>query len=336
MPSTVADIFDAAGEQPTGVVAWGEPPPAPRASTAAATGIYVVALTDRLDGLEGRRTDAPISAAAVDELRAVRRNELMLDGQLQPSRAALTERLAALWFPDEVVLYIGLAGPRKTRPRAGELAKRVTEYYGTPLGASGPHAGGWPLKTLSCLDELYVHYAYCGNVGRAEDACIARFAEHVSAATRSRLRDPVRLMPFANLEFPQGNAKDHGVRGARAPKARRDARPRPTPAGSAVPGAARAPRRSLPDQRTQNVTANDISAGQVRIPIGATKRVLPPSRQDITVVLRGRELVCRWDPRYGTKERSGVVRVGKATATEMLAVGDVLAVTVRDGVVHLD
>lgn len=84
----------------------------------------------------------------------------------------------------------------------------------------------------------------------------------------------------------------------------------------------------MPHHRSQNVTANDIEVGQVRIPIGATKTILPPARQDIVVVLRGRKLTCRWDPRYGEKERSGVIRVGKAAAADPLSAGDVLAVTV--------
>lgn len=84
------------------------------------------------------------------------------------------------------------------------------------------------------------------------------------------------------------------------------------------------------------MTAKDIEAGQVRIPIGATKAILPPALQDISVVLRGRELSCRWDPRYGKRGRSGIIRVGKAAAADQLSPGDVLAVTVAaDGSVDL-
>jgi hypothetical protein len=84
------------------------------------------------------------------------------------------------------------------------------------------------------------------------------------------------------------------------------------------------------------VTASDIAVGRVRIPIGPTKRILPPTRQDVTVVLRGRELSCRWDPRYGDKERSGVIRVGKGAAAELPSEGEVLAVSVTDGDIRLD
>jgi len=87
---------------------------------------------------------------------------------------------------------------------------------------------------------------------------------------------------------------------------------------------------------TTNVTAQDIEAGQVRIPIGPTKRLLPLDRGDIEVVLRGRRLTCRWDPRFGAdRERFGLIRVGRATATELLTAGDVLQVAVEGSTVHL-
>ena len=332
MPSSVADIFAAAAVAPVGVVRWGDPPSPPSAPSAPSTGIYVVALTDSLEGLDAARRDAPVSDSAVTELLAVR-PKLTVDG-VRPAREQLIERLASFWFPDEVVVYVGLAGPRKTRPRDGEVSKRVSEYYETPLGANGPHAGGWPLKTLSCLDELFVHYAYCENVKDAEDDCIGRFADAVSGSTRELLHDAARVMPFANLEFPKGNAKAHGIRGARAPKRKPVATvaPKPPP-----PRALSAPRTSMttPHSRSQNVTAGDIKAGQVRIP-GLTKPVLPRERCDVMVRMGDREIMCRWDPRFGPPERSGVIRVGKAVAIEVLRPGDVLSVEVtQDGTVVL-
>ena len=347
MPSTVVDIFAAAGASPAGVVRWGTPPAPPVDRTAPATGIYVVALTDELDSRAGALAAPPISEAAIEELLAAR-PELTLD-EARPTREQLLQRLAGFWFPDEVVVYIGLAGARKSRPVQGEVAKRVGEYYATPLGANGPHAGGWPLKTLACLHEVYVHYAYCDRVNQAETDCIGRFADHVSAKTRARLRDPVRVMPFANLEFPKGTPKNHGIRGARPPKIKRGAKSPITAAARAAPLAPPArPPAALrpapagvaaavtPGHRSQNVTAKDIEVGQVRIPIGLTKTILPPVRQDVVVVLRGRKMTCRWNPCYGEKERSGVIRVGKAAAAELLSPGDVLAVSVAaDGSVGL-
>jgi len=77
------------------------------------------------------------------------------------------------------------------------------------------------------------------------------------------------------------------------------------------------------------MTAKDIDAGQIRIPRGPTKTILPRDRQNVSVLLRGHELTCRWDPRYGPPERSGVIRLGKAPAQELLKPGDVLGVHAR-------
>jgi hypothetical protein len=148
-------------------------------------------------------------------------------------------------------------------------------------------AGGWPLKTLDCRNDLYVHYAYCDRVSVAENKCIECFATHASAKALTGLRHAVRVMPFANLEFPKGNPKNHGIRGARAPRVKRGASPAATAAPRTVapalpatlPGAPRAtPTRTAGVTRVhrlQNVTARDIARGQVCIPLGATKTILP-------------------------------------------------------------
>jgi hypothetical protein len=114
----------------------------------------------------------------------------------------LQRRLSAFWFPDEVILYVGLADASDRR--AGrELPERIRDYARTKLGAKSPHSGGWPLLTLNCLSDLHVHYAYCSSVVQAEEDCLRRFAEHVSPASRALLHDRVRVMPFANLEYSQ-------------------------------------------------------------------------------------------------------------------------------------
>lgn len=139
-----------------------------------------------------------------------------MDGA-RPTARQLATRLGEFWFPDETILYIGLADARNRLPADGHLAYRVHEYVKTRIGAKSPHAGGWPLKTLACLGEVYVHYAYCGDVELAEQRCLQRFADHVSPSTLAFLRDSVRVMPFANLEFPKCNRKAHGIERARGP-----------------------------------------------------------------------------------------------------------------------
>lgn len=214
MPSTVGQIFEAADLEPSGVVPWGVTPPLPSDSTIPRTGIYVVSLSESLDSERPVYSRAPISKEATSTLLAVR-PELTVDDR-RPTPTELVDRLKSFWIPDEVVLYIGLAGKRKSSPRKGEVAKRVGEYYATRLGARSPHAGGWPIKLLACLPDVFVHFAYCDNEVAAEFSCLRRFREKVSERSLSTLRDRDRAMPFANLEFPRGQAKAHGIKGAKA------------------------------------------------------------------------------------------------------------------------
>ena len=87
-----------------------------------------------------------------------------------------------------------------------------------------------------------------------------------------------------------------------------------------------------------DVTQGDIDVGQVRIlKTGAAKALFPSGRQDIDIVLRGRSLTSRWDPRVSAdRERSGIIRVGVAAARELLHENDVLGIAVVDETYHLD
>lgn len=173
-------------------------------------GVYAVCLSKRTDAAAGAITDCPLSSAAVAELLAVR-PELRVDGR-RPSHAELSARLASLWLADESIVYLGLAGT--------SLRQRISQYYKTPLGARRPHAGGWPLKTLSVLPELWVHYATCPDPTSAEQAMLSAFIADVSASSRAAVHDPALAIPFANLEAAKGQRQQHGITGARESAAR--------------------------------------------------------------------------------------------------------------------
>jgi hypothetical protein len=102
MPSTVRDVLVAAGLEPQGSVAWGTRIPE------TGPGVYVVALTDEADAFGGLLAGAPISEGRADELLTAR-PELCIDG-IRPDGRGLMNRLRSFWLPDEIVLYIGLAG----------------------------------------------------------------------------------------------------------------------------------------------------------------------------------------------------------------------------------
>ena len=313
MPSTIRVVFAGAGLEPQGRVRWNQRVPCRD------TGVYAVALTDNVESLVESLPAAPLRRAAFTELLGVR-EQLRLDGE-RPSAAVLQRRLAAFWFPDEVVLYIGLS----SRP----LATRVREYYRTPLGAAKQHAGGWWLKTLRILNDLWVHYAPTPDYADAEDAMLRTFARGVSSSSREALHDSVRVMPFANLKDADDLIKDHGIERAAGPMPTASAsasRDRKSPSRSGDPAAATRPSapappastKVSPHYRTLPVTASDRGAGRVRIGRGATKRLFPSQSGKVDVELRGHRKTCSWNPRFGPPERSGVLGLGKVLLAELV------------------
>jgi hypothetical protein len=323
----VSSLLASVDLEPRGVVRWNTP------VLETGTGVYVVSLTEVADEVAGVKAAVPLSDTALSELIAVCPS-ITLDGEPRPAREQVASRIGSYWLADECVLYIGLAGQ--------PLRSRVRQYYRTPLGAAKPHKGGWWLKTLSVLSDLYVHYAVAPNFKEAEDDMLRTFAATVSEASRARWPAGDPLMPFANLRDGDWRRRQHGIRSATsaapiqpAAGSKRTAPPfEPATVSTGAP--ARFKSRSATTaahHQSQEVTANDIQVGQVRIPRGITKTILPPDRCDVVVALRRHELRARWDPRYGPPERSGVIRLGKAVAAELLSPGDVLAVTVGDGAV---
>lgn len=216
MPTSIIELFRSAGLEPTvQPVRWGQPVPDRRC------GVYVVSLsvsvTDKHDCL---LRIAPIDVGKVQAwIDYVPRLRLDL---LPPTPQKLAERLSRFWLLDEPILYIGKAGPNKSR----HLEKRVGEYYSTRLGDSWPHAGGHWMQTLSpsVLQNLRVYWTATSDPVRAEEALMTAFIHNVSKQTRESLHDPNFPFPFANLEHRTGRRrfiKKHGLsyqRNKRIPK----------------------------------------------------------------------------------------------------------------------
>jgi hypothetical protein len=195
MPSTVEALLRSVGLEWAGAVRWGDRP------QLRTPGVYLVACTPDPTDLPAPTPAAPLSSRALDELL----DRCLVTVDLQPaSQTMLADRLAACWLPDEPILYIGMA--------SRSVARRVGDYYRTRLGASRPHAGGWFVKTLATLDELWVHAASANDPRRSEQDLIGAFCAGVAPATRNTLHDPERPLPFANRFQPPGSRKRHGIR----------------------------------------------------------------------------------------------------------------------------
>lgn len=324
MPSTVADMFAAVGLAPGVAVRWGTPVPEP------GPGNYVVALTEDPDSMQGVLVRAPLESNRLAYLLDIR-PELRLDGR-RPTVGELAGRLEGFWLPDEVVVYAGLAGT--------SVRQRVGQYYKTPLGARRPHAGGWWLKTLGVLNEMWVHYATTPDDAEAEAAMLRHFAARVSSSSRDRLYDSGNRAPFANLRTGRGDNKRHGISGATGDlgdgpgmASTGEAHPWKPDGGLPRPSQTSPSRFAPVDRRlgaaeSQNVTAKDLEAGRLRFPRPANL-LFPPGRAYVDVVLRGHEFqAVRWDARAGPgKERSGLLAFGKGKLNALVTVGETLTVT---------
>jgi hypothetical protein len=198
MPTTISDAFMAANLPHGGVVRWGQEPPT------AASGVYVVSLTRSVGTCDQKLEEPPLASAKFESWLQVC-PRLTLDGE-PPTVTQLMDRVRRFWLRDEVILYIGLAA---------SLSKRLGNYYRTSIGARGPHSGGYFLKLLSNLDELWVHYALSLEPISSEQELLRRFFDNVSDDAKQALFDPDRPLPFANLEWPPGMRKSHGLGGAR-------------------------------------------------------------------------------------------------------------------------
>ena len=196
--TSVTSIFSAAGLEPRQAVPWGAPIEVRR------PGVYVIATTSDAEAHLGL-ADGPIADESVGGLLRVR-PEALVDG-VTASVATLTGRLRAMWVHGEPVVYIGLAGT--------SVAKRVGQFYRTPIGARAPHAGGWPIKMLD-VRRLWVHTAPCPDPDATERAMVGAFSQGLSAETVNRLIDPACPIPFANLMVPGGRRKRHGLTGVKA------------------------------------------------------------------------------------------------------------------------
>ncbi|MEX0755626.1 MAG: hypothetical protein WD556_11010 [Actinomycetota bacterium] len=317
MPSTVESLLAAARLEWAGVVPWSETIPTSDA------GIYIVSRGRDQDAVVPPLNPAPISDDALAGW-IERRPELRLDRE-RPTVAQLRYRLNEIWLPDEGVLYIGMAS---------SLASRVEAYYITPLGARRPHAGGHFLKTLDDVSKFYVHFARSVDPAASEGLLLGAFCRSVSRNTLDSLLDPDHPFPFANLEWPQGTRKRHGITGGREPK-RVGSRVSSRPSKRVKPPTEPIGNGSF---RTQRVTEKDLEAGRIRIP-RATKEVLPGEDGELEIHLRGTTVRVRYRSRRGPdRERSGVLVFGSESEAlrRLVVVDEVLEVSVSVGSVHLD
>ncbi len=130
---------------------------------------------------------------------------LTIDGA-KPTGRELAARLHRFWLPGQPVLYIGMS--------AVSIGARLDAFARTPLGDRKPHAGGYWLKALSGLEQLRVWWSETDAVEEYQDALLDAFSAGVPTAEVGDLPEKSVVLPFANLQAPDGRRKEHGIKGA--------------------------------------------------------------------------------------------------------------------------
>lgn len=201
MPSTINELTEKFDLPKSKVVKWNE------TISSEKEGIYIISLSKDAQVNDVVLNEFPISESIIEKwIQKV--DGFQLDKVLTFDKNSIIERLSEFWLPDESIVYIGKA---PIRSNGKGLGNRVKEYYKTEYGEKRPHAGGHWIKSLSNLDDLFVHYILCDNSGDIENKLLRAFINNVSDKSRRKLRDKELMLPFANLELRKGQIKNHGL-----------------------------------------------------------------------------------------------------------------------------
>jgi len=202
MPTTVRQLFNQFDIVNFNQVKWNTPFKETKA------GVYIVSTSDNSDKHFGI-SNQPIFDDQQIKFWISKLLNFQIDG-ISASAENLRKRLTDFWLPDESILYIGKAPKRK---KGSGLSKRVTEYFSTIIGNSGPHSGGQWIKTLKNINSFTVYYGACDECGEIENKMLQFFMNNISKETLLNLHDKQLPLPFANIKYL--SSKKHGFKNQR-------------------------------------------------------------------------------------------------------------------------
>ena len=259
---TASGLLRAVGLLPDGPVVWGRPLPPVGA------GVFVVELA-------AARPAAPLELSRIGKWLE-RVEGLRLDGQ-RPTSRALAARLAAFWLPSEPVLYVGSTGT--------SVSRRVTSIIATSLGDRRPNSGAHWLHALAMPPGTRVWWTATQAVEEYEDALFSAFADGVAEVERANLRDPVTVLPWANLRRPTGERKTTGLTGSLLPEPVEAPKP-PTRIVQLPDGAAEGANGEAPEPRGRRTPARRAAAKSTTPVAVAADAVTPPPIEDVGALTR--------------------------------------------------
>lgn len=181
---------------------------------------------------------------------------LKLDGRT-PTPHELAADLRRWWLPGETVLYIG------STPKS--LAGRASALAATAIGDRRPIGSAWRLRVLKDLAKLRLWWAVTDAPEEYADAAFAAFATGVDPDWVKRLPEPTLILPYGNVEAPDGRKESHGLTGLFRPDHESAVKP-----GTALSGAAGGPM-TKPSARAKAAASRAAAERAPRKPRTSTK-----------------------------------------------------------------
>jgi hypothetical protein len=186
MPVTVKDIFSKVGLEPSAAIKWKGTIPTSK------NGVYVVSLSADAAKNKGIQSKCEVSEMVFNNWKELS-PELNVNGIA--TKAAVETELNQFWKPTENILYVG-----ESSSETNGLSKRVNQFYQHEVGWKGPHTGGYWIKLLSKLEDLYVYYAQCDYPRDTEFKMLMYFIEQTTGKSFYELKELGKHLPFANLK----------------------------------------------------------------------------------------------------------------------------------------
>jgi len=166
-------------------------------------GIYIISTSKDKGYLPASKFEISFNEAQVDTWLD-NAPDILLNG-IKPGKKDLKKQLQGFWLPDESILYIGKAEKQT-------LSERICQYCNHKVGKRSPHKGGYWLKLLSNLNELYIHIYSTKDSHHIEEELLRHFINNVSEVSRKNLIDKELCLPYANLQLRSGVIKKHGLK----------------------------------------------------------------------------------------------------------------------------
>lgn len=199
MPLTVYDIFRKVRLTPSVPIRWNQKIPVKKC------GVYLISTSENPKKNLGTLSK-PLICKKVFKHWTELTSNLNINGE-KATYLKIQKEINNYWHSKENILYIG-----ESSSMNNNLTGRVNQFYIHKVGWKGPHTGGYWIKLLKNINELYVYYSECEYPRDTEFKMLMYFIEKTKGKSFYDLEDLGKYLPFANLKVDF--QKKHNIKGS--------------------------------------------------------------------------------------------------------------------------